>query len=320
MISPPRRDGPILRYGKPYAAIAKLSPDIRAFVAMADGLRGLGYSTPALIAHSVEEGLALIEDFGSATIADGGVPDSARYAEAIALLVDLHGRELPDSLPVGDESYALPIYDIEAMLVEVELALDWYAPAVARATPPIGRADAVPGDLARASRADPRSADDLDAARLSLAQPALAGRAAGAETDRPDRLSGRGARPAGLRCRFAPAGRARRRAGGTRDAAGRPLHSAQNGRRPRLRRPGLRRRLCGDGRAAGDQDPRHLRPARQAGRQAASTCATCRGSSATSPATSPIRCFGRLRSGIRTTCRGRSASRPSNPNPEVQIA
>ena len=52
MISPPRRDGPILRYGKPYAAIAKLSPDMRAFVAMADGLRGLGYSTPALIAYS----------------------------------------------------------------------------------------------------------------------------------------------------------------------------------------------------------------------------------------------------------------------------
>ncbi len=139
MISPPRRDGPILRYGKPYAAIAKLSPDIRAFIAMADGLRGLGYSAPALMAFSVEEGLALIEDFGSATIADGGVADGARYAEAVALLVDLHGRELPERLPVGDdESYALPVYDIEAMLVEVELALDWYAPAVARTTPPTG--------------------------------------------------------------------------------------------------------------------------------------------------------------------------------------
>ena len=31
MISPPRRDGPILRFGKPYAEIARLSPDIRAF-------------------------------------------------------------------------------------------------------------------------------------------------------------------------------------------------------------------------------------------------------------------------------------------------
>src|SRR5271166_7081049 len=138
MISPPRRDGPILRYGKPYAAIAKLAPDIRAFVAMAGGLRGLGYSAPALIAYSLEEGLALIEDLGAATIADAGVPDGARYAVAIALLADLHGRQLPTTLPAGEESYALPTYDIEAMLVEVELALDWYAPAVARVTPPSG--------------------------------------------------------------------------------------------------------------------------------------------------------------------------------------
>jgi tRNA threonylcarbamoyl adenosine modification protein YjeE len=138
MISPPRRDGPVLRFGKPYAAIAKLSPDIRAFVAMAEGLRGLGYSAPALIAYSIDEGLALIEDFGAVTVAEHGVPDGARYAPAIALLADLHGRELPESLPVGEESYAPPVYDIEAMLVEVELVLDWYAPAVARVTPPSG--------------------------------------------------------------------------------------------------------------------------------------------------------------------------------------
>ena len=138
MVSPPRPDGPILRYGKPYAAIAKLSADIRAFIAMAGGLRSRGYSAPELIAYSVEEGLALIEDFGAATIVEDGVPNAARYAEAIALLADLHGRDLPDSLPVGDEVYRLPTYDIEAMLVEVELAIDWYAPAVARVAVPSG--------------------------------------------------------------------------------------------------------------------------------------------------------------------------------------
>ena len=135
---------------------------------------------PRLIAHSVEEGLALIEDFGAETIAEGGVPDGARYAEAIALLADLHGRELPESLPVGDEILRLPVYDIEAMLIEVELALDWYAPAVARVTPPSGARMQFLGDLARAAGADSRPADDLDAARLSFAQPALARRAAGA--------------------------------------------------------------------------------------------------------------------------------------------
>jgi N-acetylmuramate 1-kinase len=138
MISPPRPDGPILRFGKPYAAIAKLSPDIRAFIAMAEGLRGLGYSAPALIDYTIDEGLALIEDFGSTTIALNGVPDGARYAPAIALLTDLHGRELPPSLSAGDEPYEPPVYDIEAMLVEVELVNDWYAPAIARVTPPSG--------------------------------------------------------------------------------------------------------------------------------------------------------------------------------------
>ncbi len=74
MISPPRADGPILRYGKPYAAIARLSPDIRAFLAMAEGLRAQGYSTPQIYAHDVADGLALIEDFGAETIADAQRP------------------------------------------------------------------------------------------------------------------------------------------------------------------------------------------------------------------------------------------------------
>jgi tRNA threonylcarbamoyl adenosine modification protein YjeE len=138
MISPPRPQGPILRFGKPYATIAKLSSDIRAFIAVDEALRGLGYSAPNIIDYSIDEGLALIEDFGSATIAQNGVPDAARYAPAIALLADLHGRDLPPSLSVGEEFYELPVYDIEAMLVEVELVLDWYAPTVARVTPPSG--------------------------------------------------------------------------------------------------------------------------------------------------------------------------------------
>ena len=138
MVSPPRPDGPIVRYGKPYAAIAKLSPDIRAYIAMTGGLRGLGYSAPEMIGYSVDDGLALIEDLGEATVVEDDVPNGARYAEAVALLVDLHGRDLPDSLAVGDDIYRLPIYDAEAMLVEVELLIDWYAPAVARVTVPSG--------------------------------------------------------------------------------------------------------------------------------------------------------------------------------------
>ena len=149
---------------------------------MAEGLRALGYSTPRIFAHSVADGLALIEDFGAETIADERGPNPARYAEATALLADLHARELPSELPVDGETYALPTYDIDAMLIEVELALDWYAPAVARVDAALRRAHAVPRAVARGPRADPRAADDLDAARLSLAQPALARRTRGARS------------------------------------------------------------------------------------------------------------------------------------------
>ncbi len=138
MISPPRPDGPILRHGKPYAAIARLSPDIRAFLALAEGLRAQGYSTPRVYAHDIVEDLALIEDFGAETIADERGPDPERYGEATALLADLHARELPSALPIDGETYALPTYDIDAMLVEVELALDWYAPTAARIAPASG--------------------------------------------------------------------------------------------------------------------------------------------------------------------------------------
>ncbi len=132
MIAPPRPDGPILRYGKPYAAIAKLSHDIRAFIAMAEGLRAQGYSTPQIFHHDIAHGLALLEDFGAATIADEARPIPERYQEATALLTDLHRRDLPAQLPMGEDIYELPVYDQEAMIVEVELLLDWYAPHIAR--------------------------------------------------------------------------------------------------------------------------------------------------------------------------------------------
>ena len=138
MISPPRAGGPALRFGKTYPEIARLSADIRAFIAMAEGLRGLGYSTPELYAYDISDGLALIEDFGDETVADAAGPNPVRYAEATGLIADLHSKFLPVELPVDDEIYSIPTYDIDAMLIEVELALDWYAPAVARGSPSSG--------------------------------------------------------------------------------------------------------------------------------------------------------------------------------------
>lgn len=129
MIAPRRPDGPPVRGGKPYSAIAKLAESVHAFVAMADGLRGLGYSAPAIHAADLDAGLLIVEDLGGEGVLDADGPIAERYAAATELLADLHGRTLPETLPVrGDADYALPAYDIEALLIEVELLLDWYMP------------------------------------------------------------------------------------------------------------------------------------------------------------------------------------------------
>ena len=138
MISPPRPDGPILRYGKPYGAIAKLADDIRAFIAMDQALRAQGYSAPRIIAHNVADGVAILEDLGADYIADSDGPSAVRYTEAVSLLAELHGKKLPYELPVDDEIYVIPTYDAEAMLVEVEQIIDWYAPHIAKVSPASG--------------------------------------------------------------------------------------------------------------------------------------------------------------------------------------
>ena len=138
MIAPPRPLGAVLRFGKTYPEIARLSLDIRAFLAVAEGLRAQGYSTPEIYAYRIRDGLALIEDFGDETIVGNEGPLASRYMEAAALLSDLHGRRLPSELWLDGEPYMIPVYDIEAMLIEVELALDRYAPAVALGAPSSG--------------------------------------------------------------------------------------------------------------------------------------------------------------------------------------
>ena len=125
---------------------------------MDDGLRGLGYSAPRIIAHSVDDGLALIEDFGATTIAEDGVPDGARYAEAVALLAELHGRELPASLPVGDGILRAAGLRHRGDAGRGRARARLVCAGDRAGDAALGRAHAVPGDLARAARADPRRA------------------------------------------------------------------------------------------------------------------------------------------------------------------
>ena len=131
MISPPRPMGPPVRRGKPYTTIAKLAETVHAFVAMDKGLRALGFSAPRIYGEDLDAGLLLIEDLGSEPVVDANGPIPERYAEAARLLVKLHGMALPQVLPVAQGyEHAIPPYDLEALLIEVELLADWYVPHI----------------------------------------------------------------------------------------------------------------------------------------------------------------------------------------------
>jgi N-acetylmuramate 1-kinase len=129
MDAPRRPDGPAVRAGKPYSAIAHLAEDVVPYVAIATGLRDRNLSAPAILHADLKAGLIIMEDLGEELVVAGDppAPVKARYEAAIDLLVSLHRRRLPERLRVAPRlEYRLPRYDMEAFLIEAELLLDWY--------------------------------------------------------------------------------------------------------------------------------------------------------------------------------------------------
>jgi len=132
MNAPRRPDGPPVRDGKPYSAIAHLAEDVVPYIAMAQGLRDRNLSAPAILHADRECGLIIMEDLGDERVVAGDppVPIEARYEAAVDLLVSLHRRKLPDRLPVAPQlEYRLPHYDMDAFQIEAALLLDWYLPS-----------------------------------------------------------------------------------------------------------------------------------------------------------------------------------------------
>lgn len=131
MNSPKRTDGPPVRNGKPYSAIAHLAENVTPFIAMAHALRGRGFSAPAIFAADREAGLLVIEDLGEESFVenDPPAPIEARYEAATDMLAELHGDTSAEIVPVEpDVDHRLPPYDLDAFLIEAELLLDWYLP------------------------------------------------------------------------------------------------------------------------------------------------------------------------------------------------
>jgi tRNA threonylcarbamoyl adenosine modification protein YjeE len=131
MNAPRRPDGPPVQDGKTYSAIAHLAEDVTPFVAVARGLTAHGFSAPAILHADRDAGLLVLEDLGRDGIVAGQPPSPIpeRYEVAVDVLAALHRQTLPDTLPVvPGVDHALPRYDLDAFLIELELMPDWYLP------------------------------------------------------------------------------------------------------------------------------------------------------------------------------------------------
>ena len=142
MISPPRADAPC-------GALRQALSRDRASGAATSG-RSSPWAGPARPGHlgaghpgrrtptpaSRSSRISATEPFVDA---DG--PIAERYLEAVALLARLHAtRPALRSCRSDDSIYAIPPYDLDALLIEAELVIDWYAPSVAKvAVPASGR-------------------------------------------------------------------------------------------------------------------------------------------------------------------------------------
>ncbi len=131
MNAPRHPDGPPVKRGLSYSAIAHIAEDVKAFVAIANGLRERGFSAPRIYASELDSGFLLQEDLGTESVIanEPRAPIAERYERATDVLVALHDLDLPAVLPVAPYlEYHIPPYDLDAYLIETELLLDWYLP------------------------------------------------------------------------------------------------------------------------------------------------------------------------------------------------
>ena len=135
MNSPPMSDGPIIRNGKPYSQIAHLAENVRPFVAIAKTLRENGFEAPVIHAQDLDAGFLLISHLGEEGVVDtNGKPEAYKYLAAAKLLAQMHECRWLKIIPLDDGSdHTVPVYDFDAMMIEVDLLAKWYVPRISRA-------------------------------------------------------------------------------------------------------------------------------------------------------------------------------------------
>ncbi|MBB6465983.1 hypothetical protein HNQ96_001841 [Aminobacter lissarensis] len=132
MNSPRMVLGPPVCDGKPYAEIAHTAQTVAAFAAIDKALASGGVTVPGIVAQDLDQGFLLLEHLGEGAFLDpDGKPVAARYAAAAELLAMIHGKHWNNRLEVAPGVvHQVPPFDRDALMIEVDLLLAWYVPAV----------------------------------------------------------------------------------------------------------------------------------------------------------------------------------------------
>ena len=134
MDMPKRPDGPAVKDGKPYSAIAHLAEGITAVVGINTHLKQLGYSAPMINDVDITNGIAIIEMLEGKVFSQmmrEGLDMNEPLATAVELLADMASKRWPNSVELEDGSYhTLAAYDTQAQLIEVDLLPSWFWPHI----------------------------------------------------------------------------------------------------------------------------------------------------------------------------------------------
>lgn len=123
---------PPLRNGKSYRQLAHIAENIQAFVAIDGLLAAHGLRVPQMRVLDIDAGILILEDLGTEGIrTPSGEPVAERYEAAGRFLAHLHGVQWPDHAPVpGHLDHIIAPFDRDAMIMEVSLVGQWYAPRI----------------------------------------------------------------------------------------------------------------------------------------------------------------------------------------------
>jgi N-acetylmuramate 1-kinase len=112
-----------------YNALARLAgADCGRFVAAAKHLKSRGLAAPEILSADVAQGFLILEDLGDDLYTDvivAGGDERQLYAAAIEALARLHAEPAPSLLAADKPLFA---YDDTALLAEVDLLTEWFAP------------------------------------------------------------------------------------------------------------------------------------------------------------------------------------------------